>query len=68
MSEQVLNVVNSGKFESMTKYNKSENSFGYGLLICRDFINIHNGQIKFESKINEGTNVCLIFNKEIKVS
>jgi signal transduction histidine kinase len=66
MSEQMLNIVNSGKFESMSKYNKSENSFGYGLLICRDFINIHNGQIKFESKLNEGTTVCLIFNNKIK--
>ncbi|MBU3131363.1 HAMP domain-containing histidine kinase [Clostridium gasigenes] len=39
-------------------YNKSEGS-GIGLALCKSMIEMHNGTIKVESKINEGTSFIL---------
>lgn len=41
-----------------TAYNKSEGS-GIGLALCKSMIEMHNGTIKVESKINEGTSFIL---------
>ncbi|MFC2086310.1 sensor histidine kinase, partial [Bacteroidota bacterium] len=40
-----------------TKGTSDEKGTGLGLILCKDFIELHNGKIFIESEINEGTTV-----------
>lgn len=37
---------------------------GLGLRLCKEIIDLHNGDISFQSKLGEGTTVCICFRKE----
>lgn len=68
MKKELLLMLNNYSTDPLThKYNDSENSFGYGLLICRDFMKLHNGKMEFDSELNVGTIVKLIFDNDIVI-
>lgn len=33
---------------------------GLGLILCKEFIELNQGRIEFESKLGEGTNVMIV--------
>jgi K+-sensing histidine kinase KdpD len=45
---------------------KKEDSFGFGLFICKEIIEQYGGSIKVKSKPNSGTTVVLKFRNENK--
>jgi len=69
MNKEILKQLRSNNTDlSSGNYGDNNNSFGYGLLICKDFIKVHKGKIEYESEENVGTIVKLIFSKDIIVS
>lgn len=68
MNKEVLKQLRSQSYENYSNnLRENDNSFGYGLLICKDFMKVHNAKIEFESEENVGTIVKLIFSKNIIV-
>jgi len=45
---------------------RSQGGAGLGLAICVEIIKLHNGEILFESKLNEGTRVIVKLRGEIQ--
>ncbi len=69
MNKEILKQLRTNNTDlSSGNYGDNNNSFGYGLLICKDFIKVHKGKIEYESEENVGTIVKLIFSKDIIVS
>ena len=69
MNKEVLQQVRSQTYENYSNnLRENDNSFGYGLLICNDFMKVHKAKIEFESEENVGTIVKLIFSKNIIIS
>lgn len=69
MSEDVIKSIKSNYSEPLkTNNDLSDNSFGYGLILCKDFMKVHKGIMDFESRIEEGTIVSLIFDENILVT
>jgi signal transduction histidine kinase len=46
-----------------TKGTEQEKGTGLGLALCKEIINIHNGEISVQSKIGEGTQITFRLNK-----
>ncbi len=47
-----------------TKGTSGEKGTGFGLLIAKDFVEMHGGEMRCESQLNEGTNFILRFKPE----
>jgi len=43
----------------MSKGTKGETGSGLGLILCKEFIDKHNGEIQLESQVNKGTTVII---------
>lgn len=60
MSEEQVNQLFTIKKNSSTKGTNQEEGSGLGLLLCKEFIDIHKGMLKVESELNKGSSfVCL---------
>jgi signal transduction histidine kinase len=55
MSEESIKKLFKIESSFSTKGTKNESGTGLGLILCKDFITSHKGEIFVESKINEGT-------------
>lgn len=56
MSEDQVSTLFSWNVTQNKSYDNVVESTGLGLIICRDFIKLHNGKIWAESKLGEGSN------------
>jgi len=61
--EKVKNLFRIDKTKT-TKGTKGEKGTGLGLLLCKEFIDKHKGEIAVQSKVDAGTTFTLIFDSE----
>lgn len=53
-------------FNRFDKITSKQNSIGLGLLIAKDFIDLHKGTISVESKLHEGSKFIVILPKDLR--
>lgn len=58
--EKANNIFNMNANKSTTG-TKGEKGTGLGLMVCYDFVKMHNGRIWFESEVGKGTNAYFTF-------
>lgn len=64
MKKEQIDALESTSYNSILSFERvEENSFGYGVVICKDFMHAHNGKLHYESDGKTGTRAKLIFNK-----
>jgi signal transduction histidine kinase/tetratricopeptide (TPR) repeat protein len=61
--EQVDNLFNISKTSS-TKGTDNEKGTGFGMLICKELLEMHNAKVTVNSQKNKGTEVVLVFPKQ----
>lgn len=61
--EQIDNLFNISKTTS-TKGTNKEKGTGLGLLICKEFVELHNGSLSVNSELGIGTNIKITFLKK----
>lgn len=61
MSEEQVNQLFTIKKNSSTKGTNEEEGTGLGLLLCKEFTDIHKGMLKMESEPNKGSSFTCLF-------
>ena len=64
MDPNWFNLIAQGEKPQSTKGTSGEKGTGFGLLIAKDFVEMHGGEMRCESQLNEGTNFILRFKPE----
>lgn len=68
MSNDMIKKLQNNSYNSILHLEKKEeDSFGYGVVICKDFMKVHNGRLEYESDGKTGTRAKLIFNRDVLV-
>ena len=68
MKQEIIESLKKNSYNALLNAEKKEeNSFGYGIVICRDLMKIHNGSLEYESDGKTGTKAKLIFDISILV-
>ncbi|MBI9070950.1 MAG: tetratricopeptide repeat-containing sensor histidine kinase [Melioribacteraceae bacterium] len=66
MSDEKAAQLFSGAVNKSEMGTDLEKGIGIGLMICKDFVQVHNGTIEVKSKINEGTSIIISFPNKIQ--
>lgn len=64
-SDLIKKLQNNSYSSILNLEKKEEDSFGYGVVICKDFMKVHNGRLEYESDGKTGTRAKLIFNRDV---
>lgn len=63
MKKELIDLLKDNSYSSILQLDVKENSFGYGVVICKDFMKVHNGWLEYESDGKTGTIAKLIFER-----
>jgi K+-sensing histidine kinase KdpD len=67
MKKELIDLLKDNSYSSILQLDVKENSFGYGVVICKDFMKVHNGWLEYESDGKTGTIAKLIFERSTLV-
>ena len=61
MSKEKINDLFNIEADKPSRGTADERGTGLGLLICKEFIEMHNGQLHIESKLGKGSSFTVVF-------